>query len=82
MNVSNLGGTLLEGSHTMSGVIQSLIVSAVAHPEKQAVVAKELEEVVGSDRVPREEDLDSLPYTRAFIKEVLKQFLFLQTLPC
>lgn len=68
--LSNFGGTLLEGSHTTSGVIQSLIVSAVAHPEKQALAAKELEAVVGPDRVPCLEDIDRLPYTRAFMKEV------------
>lgn len=65
----------MEGSHTTSGVIQTLIVSAVAHPEKQALVAKELEEVVGPNRVPTLEDIENLPYTRAFIKEVIFRVL-------
>lgn len=67
---SNLGGTILEGSDTTSASIQNVIVCAVAFPEKQKLVSEELERVIGPHRVPRLEDLDNLPYTRAFINEV------------
>ncbi|KAF6808949.1 cytochrome P450 [Colletotrichum sojae] len=70
--LNNLGGTILEGSDTTSASIQNVIVCAVAFPEKQRLVSEELERVVGPHRVPRLEDLDNLPYTRAFINESMR----------
>ncbi|KAH8649274.1 cytochrome P450 [Xylariales sp. PMI_506] len=67
--LSNLGGTLLEGSHTTSGAVQSFILTAAVHSEQQAIAAAELEAVVGPDRVPMLSDLENLPYTCAFMKE-------------
>ena len=71
IDCSNLGGTVLEGSDTTSAAIQCIIVGAIAFPDKQEEVSKELERVVGPHRVPRPEDIENLPYTRAFIQEVV-----------
>ncbi|KAF1959367.1 cytochrome P450 [Byssothecium circinans] len=70
--LNNLGGTILEGSDTTSASIQNVIVCAVAFPDKQRLVSEELERVVGPNRVPRLEDLNNLPYTRAFINESMR----------
>lgn len=71
---SNLGGTILEGSDTTSASTQYIILCATAFPDKQQKVFEELERVIGPNRVPRLEDMDSLPYTRAFAEEVCVDF--------
>ncbi len=58
------------GSDTTSLFLQSLIFCLVASPEVQARAHKDIDEAIGSDRSPRFEDFDNLPYIDAIIKEV------------
>lgn len=66
----NLGGTLLEGSDTSSATMQYIIMLLVAFPHVQAKLHSEIDEVVGSHRAPRWDDITNLPYMAAFIEEV------------
>lgn len=66
----NLGGTLLEGSDTSSGFLQGIILLLVAYPEVQTKAQDEVDRIVGSDRPPTWDDLDSMPYLHALIEEV------------
>ncbi|XP_033643671.1 cytochrome P450 2W1-like [Asterias rubens] len=42
------------------------------YPDIQAKVAKEVAEVIGSERLPSLDDRDAMPYTQAFLSEVLR----------
>lgn len=44
----------------------------VAHPEVFAKAQKELDTVVGRDRLPNFEDEPQLPYISAIVKEVMR----------
>lgn len=44
----------------------------VNNPEVQAKARKELDAVVGPDRLPTFDDRDSLPYVNAIVKETLR----------
>lgn len=65
---------MLEASDTVPVTIWSFIICTVLYPEKQALAAAELAQVIGPDRVPRHEDLEALPYTRAFIYESMRMY--------
>ena len=41
-------------------------------PDAQTQAQAEIEEVIGAGRLPTLEDIDSLPYVRALIKEVIR----------
>jgi len=65
------GGILLEaGSDTTAIFLQFLICCLTAYPEVQRRAQKEIDEVVGKDRSPSLEDIESLPYINAIIHEV------------
>ncbi|TFY59192.1 hypothetical protein EVG20_g7882 [Dentipellis fragilis] len=74
-----LGGTLLEGAENMSPAMQVVILCACAFPDEQRKAAAEIEDIVGTSRVPCMEDLEDLPYTRAFVNEC-SRFLPIATL--
>lgn len=42
------------------------------YPDIQAKVAKEVREVIGSERLPSLDDRDAMPYTQAFVTELLR----------
>ena len=42
------------------------------HPDVQRRAQKELDEVVGQDRLPNFEDAPSLPFIEAIVKEVIR----------
>ena len=42
------------------------------YPKVQAKAAEEIEHVIGHDRLPTLEDIDSLPYLEALWKETLR----------
>lgn len=58
------------GSDTTSSFIQSLILALVAFPDVQRKAQREIDEVVGTERLPTIEDFESLPYIKAIVKEV------------
>jgi cytochrome P450 len=48
------------------------VLAMMAYPEKQKKCQEELDAVVGQSRMPTFGDLDSLPYTQATVREVLR----------
>lgn len=66
------GGMMEAGSDTTSSVLLTFILAAVLHPDKVAKAQAELDLVIGSDRSPKYEDLESLPYCKAFVLEVMR----------
>jgi len=74
---SGLGGVLLQGaSTTTSAYLQTLVLALVQYPEVQRKAHEEIDRVVGSERAPTIQDLESMPYIRAIINEVLP-FLYI-----
>ncbi|ETW82206.1 cytochrome P450 monooxygenase 106 [Heterobasidion irregulare TC 32-1] len=57
------------GSETSASAISIVIMAAALHPEAQARVQKELDGIVGFDRLPSFSDVDSLPQVHAFFLE-------------
>ena len=68
-----LGGILLEGgSETTASFLQSLILYVTAFPDTQRKAQKEIDSVVGQDRLPLLSDMPALPYVEAVMKETLR----------
>ena len=44
----------------------------VIYPEVQAAAQRELDEVIGRDRLPELTDRDSLPYVNAILRETFR----------
>ncbi len=66
-------GTFLEGgSGTTSSAMQSYCLAMLHYPDWQKKVQKEMDEVVGTSRVPNFEDWPNLPTVRAAVKETLR----------
>lgn len=57
------------GVETTNIQLQIFILACLAHPEFIAKAQKELDNVVGSDRLPEFEDIDNLPYVQAVVEE-------------
>jgi cytochrome P450 len=71
LGIRYLGGALLEaGSETTSLFLQSLIQALVVFPEVQRKAHEEIDRVIGSERAPRLDDIENLPYVQAIVKEV------------
>lgn len=52
--------------------LASFVLAIVTHPEVQVKAQKELDSVVGRDRLPDFSDRQSLPYINAILKELLR----------
>ena len=52
--------------------MQTFFLAMVGHPDVQEKAHKELDAVVGLHRLPTCEDLDSLPYVTAIVKETVR----------
>lgn len=66
-------GTLFEaGAGTTAAAMMSFLLAMTLHPEKFTKLQLELDNVVGDDRMPTFDDVPSLPYTRACVKESLR----------
>ncbi|KAJ3692741.1 hypothetical protein LUZ60_011836 [Juncus effusus] len=63
---------VFRGTDTVAVLIEWVLARLVIHPDVQAKVHKELDQVVGPDRVVTESDSSSLIYLQAVIKEVLR----------
>jgi hypothetical protein len=61
-----------------------LTVAVICFPDVLKKIQAELDSVIGRDRMPTFDDERSLPYLRAFIKEVTRRVLlsYLSPLPC
>lgn len=69
-------GTILElvstGIQLIFGILRWAVLYAIAYPEVQAQIQQELDEVVGRERSVSLEDRHKLPFTEAFIHEILR----------
>lgn len=71
--ISALTGNLFgAGSDTSSSTLITAILAMRAFPETLEAAWEELDRVVGCDRSPSFDDNESLPYMRAFVKEVFR----------
>ena len=67
-----ISGTLLEaGSDTTSSTLYAFVQAMLLYPEVQKQAQKQLDEVVGADRMPTMEDEPRLPMIKSLMKETL-----------
>ncbi|KAG6328637.1 hypothetical protein ID866_10452 [Astraeus odoratus] len=66
------GGLFGAGAETTAIALMNAILAAAGHPEAQARVQRELDQVVGRDKSPSWEDASSLPQMNAFIMEAAR----------
>ncbi|KAF2128497.1 cytochrome P450 [Dothidotthia symphoricarpi CBS 119687] len=59
-------------NETTNITLQIFTLACLAHPEWIPMAQKEIEDVVGSDRLPTFEDLNKLPYIQAVIEETFR----------
>lgn len=50
----------------------SFVMQMLKYPEVQRQAQSEIEDVVGTDRLPTFEDMENMPYVRAVLAEVLR----------
>ncbi|KIM43420.1 hypothetical protein M413DRAFT_18002 [Hebeloma cylindrosporum] len=60
------------GAESTVSTLTSFVLVMLLYPEVQMKAQKELDAVVGQDRLPEFSDRASLPYTNAILKEVLR----------
>lgn len=76
MSAEELGyvvGTLYEaGVNAIDAVLPKFLPACILHPEAVQLVQSELDEMVGSRRLPQLGDAAALPMTHAFIQELLR----------
>ncbi|KAK7695652.1 hypothetical protein QCA50_000288 [Cerrena zonata] len=60
------------GSDTTVSAIYSFFLAMTLHPELQRKATREIDEVIGTDRLPTLADREQLPYINALMKEVLR----------
>lgn len=66
------GGMVEAGFETTAATLNSLVFHLAANLRVQEAAQKELMAVVGPDRAPTFKDMQSLPYIRACVKEMLR----------
>jgi cytochrome P450 len=66
------GGLVEAGSETTATTLNNWMLVMTLNPDVVNKAHEELDEVVGSDRLPTWEDEPNLPYIRAIIKEILR----------
>ncbi|KAF2240499.1 cytochrome P450 [Trematosphaeria pertusa] len=57
------------GVETSAVFLQTFALACVAHPDFMAVAQKEIDDVVGQERMPDFADLEKLPYIHAIVEE-------------
>lgn len=62
------------GADTTSAIIRAFFLAMVMFPDVQRNAQREIDTVIGSDRLPGEQDQKNLPYISAIIKETLRWF--------
>ncbi|KAG6330134.1 hypothetical protein ID866_8953 [Astraeus odoratus] len=62
----------LAGSETTTSVLLVFLLAMVLHPEVQVRAQKEIDQVVGQDRLPNFNDKENLPYIEAICLETLR----------
>ncbi|KAH8917412.1 cytochrome P450 [Atractiella rhizophila] len=68
-----LSGSLFHaGSDSTAVTINHALLTAVTYADAQRTAQEEIDHVVGRQRTPSFEDMPNLPYTQAFVKEVIR----------
>ncbi|KZT37243.1 cytochrome P450 [Sistotremastrum suecicum HHB10207 ss-3] len=71
--VQNVAGAMyLGGADTTLSALMTFILMMARNPSVQQKAVEEIENVIGSDRLPEVGDMEKLPYVNALIKEVLR----------
>ncbi|KIJ23694.1 hypothetical protein M422DRAFT_195619, partial [Sphaerobolus stellatus SS14] len=71
--IKNTAATMFAGgTDTTANTIQSFILAMILYPEVQKKAQKELDDVLGNQRLVEFGDMDSLPYVMAVCKEALR----------
>ncbi|KAI0036607.1 cytochrome P450 monooxygenase [Vararia minispora EC-137] len=71
--IKNVAGmSFAAGSDTTASAVMSFILAMVIHPEIQLAAQEELACVIGTDRLPRFSDRDSLPMVECLVWESLR----------
>ncbi|OBZ71184.1 O-methylsterigmatocystin oxidoreductase [Grifola frondosa] len=63
------------GADTTVSSILTFFSTMVLHPDVQRRAQAEIDQVVGSDRLPRYSDQSNLPYTNAVLTEIIRLFI-------
>ncbi|KAF7345741.1 Cytochrome p450 [Mycena venus] len=63
---------VLGGSDTTAAQLEAFFLAMTLYPDVQAAAQRELDKVVGNDRLPDISDLPQLPYVDALCKEVIR----------
>ncbi|KAF8314444.1 cytochrome P450 [Clavulina sp. PMI_390] len=66
------GSSFVAGSDTTGGVVQHFIHAMLLRPDAMKRAQKEIDSVVGKDRLPTIDDVANLPFVDAIYKEVLR----------
>ncbi|WEW61695.1 cytochrome P450 [Emydomyces testavorans] len=72
MEFSHSIGGLYVASLTPYQILRILVLGIILHPEAAAKARKEIDDVVGTERLPDFEDASRLPYLMALIKEGMR----------
>ncbi|KAI0269994.1 cytochrome P450 [Gloeopeniophorella convolvens] len=70
--ITSLCETSTGGADTTVAALLTFFLAMVLHPEAQRRAQMEIDEVVGTDRLPDFADEASLPYVSALVKEVMR----------
>ncbi|KAF3480267.1 cytochrome P450 2C38 [Arthroderma uncinatum] len=65
-------GNIYDAAHALPMALEVFVMASVLHQDAVREVQEELDRVVGSDRLPTFDDMQSLPRVNAFITEVLR----------
>ncbi|KAJ6573811.1 cytochrome P450 [Mycena vulgaris] len=60
------------GTETTAGTVHTFILAMALNPMVQKRAQTEIDNIIGTDRIPVIADMDQLPYLRALIKETLR----------
>ncbi|KAJ2962421.1 hypothetical protein NQ176_g10935 [Zarea fungicola] len=63
------------GSDTTVAVLSAFVLAMTMFPEVQKTAQKEIDTIIGSNRLPELQDQERLPYVSAVVKEALRWFL-------
>ncbi|XP_035217511.1 cytochrome P450 2B1-like [Stegodyphus dumicola] len=79
--MASLAQFVADGLQSVIQLIATFFAALVNHPEEQDKIYREILEVVGPNRQPTLEDKSNLPYTNAFIFEVMRTTDFCPYVP-
>lgn len=66
------GAMYIAGGDTVTSSLTTFLLAMTLYPDVQRKAQEEIDRVIGSNRLPRFEDRENLPYLNALVKEVLR----------